>query len=441
MTGIAIGDRLLAHAKTRLDKFKPYILAKEVKWSIQGCLKRLKEPTVVYLAPDRASRGNVLFSYKQAFEAFLLEPGQPIPNTHTNYWASMQMAKTFLDLGYCVDVINHHNNQFLPEKDYSIIVDVRWNLERLAPLLTRDCLKIMHIDAAHMLFHNAAESRRLLELQRRKGVTLRPRRPEMPNLGIEHADYATTTGNAFTISTFRYANKPIYRLPIAAAVSCPWPEEKDWEACRKHFLWFSSGGLVHKGLDLALDAFAKMPEYHLTVCAPVDQEEDFRQAYFEELYRTPNIETVGWVDVNSRKFTEIANRCIGLIYTSCSEGGGACAITCLHTGLIPIVSYEASVDVHDFGFTLRSCSMEDIKESIKMVVHRPPEELKERARKAWEFARAHHTREKFAARYREVIEEVLMDHRQKSRPACTDVKAAKGLGRTGIPLGDKVGVI
>ena len=76
-----------------------------------------------------------------------------------------------------------------------------------------------------------------------------------------------------------------------------------------------------------------------------------------------------------------------------------------------------------------------------MVAHHPLEELKERARKAWEFARAHHTREKFAERYREVIEEVLMDHRQKSRPACTDGKAAEGLGQTGIQLADKVGVI
>ena len=403
--------------KMHVEKFKLYSLAKEVKWFIEGFFKKLYEPTVVHLAPDQDNRGNVLLSYKQAFEGFLLEPGQSIPNTHTNYWASMQMAKTFLNLGYSVDVINHQNNEFVPEKDYSIIVDVRWNLERLAPLVKRECLKIMHIDTAHMLFHNAAESRRLLELQQRKGVVLRPRRPEIPNLGIEYADFATTTGNAFTISTFRYANKPIFRIPIAAVVSCPWPEDKNWEACRKRFLWFSSGGLVHKGLDLVLDAFAEMPEYHLTVCAPVDQEEDFRQAYFKELYQTPNIETIGWIDVNSHKFTEITNRCIGLIYTSCSEGGGACAVTCLHTGLIPIVSYEASVDVHDFGFILKSCVAEDIKESIKMVAQLPPEELKERARKAWEFARTNHTREKFAERYREVIEAVLTDQDQRPEPA------------------------
>ena len=60
-------------------------------------------------------------------------------------------------------------------------------------------MKIMHLDTAHILFHNAAEANRLLQLQGRRGVTLKVRRFEMPNLGIEHADYATATGNDFVV--------------------------------------------------------------------------------------------------------------------------------------------------------------------------------------------------------------------------------------------------
>src|SRR5262249_30306783 len=127
--GITMPDRLLSQLKRRLEKYRPYILAKEVKWAIQGSLKRLNEPTVVSLTPDQPIRANVLFSYKQAFESFLLSPGQPVPNTHTNYWYSMQMVRTFLGLGYGVDVIDCYSNSFLPEKDYSVIVDVRYNLQ------------------------------------------------------------------------------------------------------------------------------------------------------------------------------------------------------------------------------------------------------------------------------------------------------------------------
>ena len=88
-----------------------------------------------------------------------------------------------------------------------------------------------------------------------------PRRFEIPNLAIEHADCATILGNEFTINTFRYANKPLYPVPIVPAASYPWPDGKDFDACRKRFLWFGSGGLVRKGLDLVLEAFVGMPDY------------------------------------------------------------------------------------------------------------------------------------------------------------------------------------
>jgi glycosyltransferase involved in cell wall biosynthesis len=419
---MSVQNRFLSHLKGHLGKYRLYIIARELKWAIQDSPKQFDLLKVFSLTPEHPSQGHVLFSYKQASQALLLKSSQPTPNTHTNYWGSLQMIKTFLNLGYCVDAINHSNDKFLPEKDYSIFVDLRRNLERLAPLLNKDCLKIMHIDTAHMLFHNAAESRRLLELNQRRGVTLRPRRFEIPNLGIEYADCATTTGNAFTISTFRYANKPIYRLPIPAAVSCPWPEGRDWEACRRCFLWFNSYGLVHKGLDLVLDAFADMPEYHLTVCGPIDQEEDFARAYHKELYQTSNIHTVGWVDINSPKFTEITNNCIGVILLSCSECASSSVVNCMHAGLIPIISYECGLDIDDFGFVLKDCSIKNIKECIQTVAGLPAQELKERARQAWEFARANHTRDLFAQEYRKVVTKIIAAHGHNSKLAAIEVE-------------------
>ncbi len=40
-------------------------------------------------------------------------------------------------------------------------------------------------------------------------------------------------------------------------------------------MWFGSGGMIHKGLDLVLEVFARMQEYHLHICGPVHHEEDF----------------------------------------------------------------------------------------------------------------------------------------------------------------------
>ncbi len=188
---------------------------------------------VISLKPRHNSQGNILFSYR--LEPFLKETDDSFMNKHTNFWRSLRMAETFLELGFCVDAIDYRNKTFIPQKEYDCVVDVRHNLERLDPYLNRDCVKIMHIDTAHILFHNAAEAKRLLEAQQRKGITFQPRRFELPNLAIEHADCATITGNEFTISTFRYAKKPLYRVPQSTCGVYPWLEDKNLKGARKNF--------------------------------------------------------------------------------------------------------------------------------------------------------------------------------------------------------------
>ncbi|MDR4495761.1 MAG: glycosyltransferase [Nitrospirales bacterium] len=316
------------------------------------------------------------------------------------------MAQTFVQLGYEVDVIHWTNHNFIPKGNYAILVDVRRNLERLAPLVNEDCVKIMHIDTAHILFHNAAEANRLLALQQRRGVTLNPRRFEIPNQGIEYADYGTATGNDFVLDTFAYAKKKIFKLPSPCGVNLDWLN-RDWNQCRKRFLWFSSSGLVHKGLDLALEAFREIPECHLTVCAPVEREKEFVRVYHRELYETSNIQTIGWVDIDSEKFRDIATFCGSTLHLSCSEGGAPSVKTCMHAGLVPIVSYESGIDVHDYGYSLRDCSIDNIKRVVRNIALLPPDEVEMKARAAWEYARRHYTRENFAKEYPRVIVEIL----------------------------------
>jgi glycosyltransferase involved in cell wall biosynthesis len=360
---------------------------------------------IISLKPNKKGLGNVLLSY--IIDPFLLKKDEPLSNSHTNYWEALQIAKTFLGLGYCVDVINYGNKTFIPQKKYSFFVSSRTNFQRIAQLLNKDCVKIAHLDTAHWLFNSSAEYRRCLDLQKRKGVTLASFRPVDHNWAIEYADCATILGNNFTISTYHYAQKPIFPVPVPTCTVYPCPENKNYETCRNHFLWLGNLGLVHKGLDLVLEAFAEMPDYHLSVCGPIQKEKDFEKAFYKELYQTPTIHTVGWVDVSSPKFLEIANKCVGLIYPSCSEGQSGAVVTCLQAGLIPIISYESGVDVHDFGIILKDCSINEIKRSIQMVSKLPAEELKQMARKAWEYARANHTREKYAKEYQKTVEKII----------------------------------
>jgi glycosyltransferase involved in cell wall biosynthesis len=388
-------------------------LAAFISGKIKARIEYIQGLKVVSLSPNQESKGNVLLSYR--IEPFRHPLEAPLPNDHTWHWECRQIAKTFLGLGYSVDVIQFHNESFVPTKPYAVFIDIRYRLQTLSPLLNSDCVKVLHVDIANMTFRNTAEYRRLLDLQQRRGVTLCPQRYEVPNQGIEYADCATVLGNDFTVGTFEYARKPMFRIPISTPVEYPSPAEKNFESVRNRFVWFGSGGLVLKGLDLALEAFAEMPECHLTVCGPVNKEPEFERAYQRELYQTPNILTHGWIGVDSPEFLALTQQNLGLVYPSACEGQSGGVVTCMHAGLVPITSYETGVDVHDFGVIFSDCSVETIKATVRRVAQLPSEELRQLSLRAWEFARANHTREKFAQVYRDIAKQLLEMHRQKQQ--------------------------
>lgn len=385
-----------------------------VRRQVRGMLLRLRNKLTgryrrVFHVPAATpvSRGHALVSFW--VDAFLLPPGKPIPVGHTHFWESRQIALTWAALGFDTDVIHWTNGRFVPARTYDVAVDVRLNLERLTPLLGENCLRIQHIETGHYRFHNAAQDARLDAIEKRRGTRLKPYKRVEENRAIESAHYGTTTGNAFTIGTYAYAGRKILRVGISTPYLFPSPEKKDFDACRRRWLWFGSSGLVHKGLDLVLEAFAGMPDHELVVCAPMDGERDFEKEYQRELYGTPTIRTMGWVDNGSPAFQAIIDSCVGLCYPSCSEGGGGSVIVCLHAGLIPLVTYETSVDVHDFGELMPDLSLEGIRAQVRAMSNRSADALRTLAMKAWTHARATHSRERFEQGYRAAAETILSE--------------------------------
>jgi len=359
----------------------------------------------VSLRPEGAPRGRVLLAYILA--PFLLRPGQPVSADHTNHSESVLIARTFLDLGYAVDVIHFRNDEFIPAKDYAFFVSARTHLETIAKRLNRDCIKIAHLDTAHFLFNNAAAYARALALQQRRGVTCTSIRVVEHNLAIECCDYAAVLGGEFCMGTYRYAGKPMFRLPVPTVRTYPLDPAKNYDACRKHFVWFGSSGFVHKGLDLTLEAFAQTPNLHLSVCGRLDWERDFSRLYRSELYETPNIHPVGWVDVAGAQFLDITNRCVAVVFPSCAESESCSVLTCMQAGLIPVVTRETGIDVGDFGMILKNASVSEIREAVERLASLPASRLREMSRKAWEYTHDNHSAEKYTQAYRAMITQIL----------------------------------
>jgi len=362
----------------------------------------VKAPDIFRLAPPSTPRGTVVISY--LLWPFLEGIDSPKARGHTNAWEAVAMAHVFLELGYKVEIIDWQNRSYLPPDDCRVVIDIDSNIERWNALLPKGCLKIFHATGPHWIQSNIGELTRIEAIRRRKGVSLLPRRQVQYNRGAELADHITVLGNDYTILTYQPAKIPITRIPISSAYEYPWPENRNFESARKNFFWLSSYGMAWKGLDLALDAFAEMPDLHLTVCGRPEKEPDFFEIYKKELLHTANIKLVGWMDLSSAEFRGMAETHASVVQLGSAEGGGGSAIHCMHAGMIPICTPENSIDLMDFGYLVDPPTVERVKQVCRQISTSPPSALEDRARAAYAHVNRVHTRNSFAQSFRSFAE-------------------------------------
>ncbi len=324
---------------------------------------------------------------------------------HTNASECLIMADIFSSLGYRVEIIDRRNTWHKPPSDVVMAIDIQRNLERWD--LPNGAIKILHATGAHWLFANRAELHRLNELRIRQGIALRPRRQADPTCAPEVADHIVVLGNKFTEETYGFIGKPITRIPISSAYEFSFPENKNYENARKRFLWVGSYGMVHKGLDLVLEAFSQMPDLELTICGRPEKENDFFSLYKKELTHAPNIHFHGWVDMASPDFAEIARTHASVVYPSCSEGGAGSVIHCMHAGLIPICTRESSIDLEAFGVRINEGTVSAVKKSVRSLASMASREIEDRSRSCWKSVREKHSAVHFRKNYAEFAAELI----------------------------------
>lgn len=335
-------------------------------------------------------------------------------HSHSNLWECKEIADTWIRNGYDVDVIDWDNYWFVPDKRYSVFIDIHSNMERLYPYLGKTCLKILHVTGSHWWFQNSEEFTRLRNLfirrdENRKDSWIKPRRQVPKSDAINYADYVTILGNTTTWKTFGSGiapSKPVFFLSGSTTKLFPFVH-KDFQTARKNFLWMGSDGAVLRGLDLVLEAFAGMRGVNLTVVGAVEKERDFVKEYRNELYKTTNIRTVGYMDVASKRFENILETNAFLIYPTGSEGQAGSVITCMHGGLVPVVSDRTGVDIGHWGVVLNECSVSEIQKTVARASDYPAGVVSKMAQDTRDYARATHTRQRFAEDYENAVLKML----------------------------------
>jgi hypothetical protein len=350
-------------------------------------------------------KGYVLISYFT--EPFTYLPSTPLSSYHSMYWECHEIVRLFSERGYSVDIINAKDHKFIPKKPYAVCIDAEDDLERLSRYLPTNCKKVFYILISHWETYNAAENKRLDDLKKRRGLSLSTHRRVRPSKSAEIADFLIGFGNKKVFDSFSKFQKPIYHIIPSEVVKYDFPINKNFEEAKKHFMWIGGGGAVLKGLDITLEAFTKIPDLHLHICGPIYGEKDFTDAYRKELEQTPNIHVYGRLPVTGSRFHELINKCAAVVYPSGGDGTAGAIIQAMHAGLIPIITAETGIEENCGYIPLENPSPESIIKTVKDFCEIPPEELKNKSQKIWNFARSFYTKENFTKSYVEFMDKIL----------------------------------
>lgn len=371
---------------------------------------------VVCLHTKQQKRGTALIAYTVA--PFLQAPWEYLTDPHTSYWECEEMVRILLSEGYDVDVVDASNIEFVPSYPYTVAIDVKQNFKRWKSVLPVTCVKIMHITASESRAQNEAERLRLLRLKERRGVQLPMARQEIEGSNPEYADFLEGFGNGAVHQTYACFGKSIYSIPISVAEMFPFPEKKNWDRARSHFLFFGGGGAILKGLDLLVEAFALMPEATLHIIGPAGFEKGFCDIYQKELalpnivrYPRPRISADGRMWLGDRPFSTVADICGTLLYPSASEGTSGAVVQAMHAGIFPIVTPRTGLHNSAPARLLgEDVDVDKIIRVVREVLVMPPENLRQQAYDAWLFARQRYTRQAFTDVYRGFVRRVIGTH-------------------------------
>jgi glycosyltransferase involved in cell wall biosynthesis len=356
-------------------------------------------------------RGRALLSYIPG--PLLWAPDDPRFNGHSNLWESAEIARILNRLGYVVDAISHTDQKFSSRHAYDLIFDITRNIVKYSCNHTK---KILHSTGSYTGYSNQAEHRRLQALKGRRGVMLRPRRSvSLKEIAAfdesaRAADIITLGGNQVTKVTFPPSMQiKIKCLPVTGSPLQQVRNPSQKEIGERDFLWFGGAGAVHKGLDLVLEAFARMPERTLHVIGPYELESDFMKAYEPELKHCRNIISHGYLYPSDRRFREATRKVTAFVFPSCSEGTSTAAITCMQYGFIPIVSNNAGIDIPaDMGIILSDCSIEEIMAAVKSMASKEDTQLQEMAVAAQNYAAQNYSRECFSLQVESVVRGMML---------------------------------
>lgn len=350
---------------------------------------------------------------KNVLILYIAGPFYDINWTHTNQQIAIGIAQTFKKKGYNVDIAQYKVKRNINFHKYDVVFGFGEQFDRLLRRYKdyTSTQTIAFLTGASAYFANLAELNRMVYFRDRNGISLKLRRQdhELDGLmdldALQHVTAAVCTGNEWTVGTWKNMIKNIYQITATGFNSVKLPDvNRKINEAKKNFLWFSGAGMLHKGLDICIEAFRETPNLNLYVAGTMDP--DFYD-FYEDDFQHRNIHYCGFVDIKSDVYKELCSECLFCIFPSCSEGMATSVLTTMFSGMIPVVTKETGIDIQDWGIEIVEPNVEYITDLAKKLSNIEDNQLKNREVQAYEYAMKNHTLEKFCEDFGMILDKVL----------------------------------
>lgn len=326
--------------------------------------------------------------------------------SHTNYSECLEIFNSFRDLGYTIDVVHCLDEKHNPEigkKNYDIIFGFGSPFY-FAALQNPDAIKIIYLTEMHpdISFKNETERIEYFYQRHYKKVQLKRSGKHFKVRDIDIADFGIFIGNEFTTRYFSFPQGTLYALEPTGLINEDYIfKKRDFLESRKNFIWFGSFGAIHKGLDILIDAFSELPEYNLYICGLSPRERRLFNI------NKKNIHDLGFVDVNTPSFIQLVDSCSYVILPSCAEGMSTSVLTCMNHGLIPVVTQECGIDLHEWGIYILDYRVEAIKELIKVCASSDPRVLEISHKQVYDYSIKKFNINRYSQDFRNILMNIL----------------------------------
>lgn len=343
--------------------------------------------------------------------------GKELPKYHSNFTECHIIAKCFDRLGYSVDCVSRTKTG-IDYSQYDIVFGINGNAfmgafsadEKVRPL------KIFYSVGAETFYNYRVTAQRNREFYDRHGKWLLGSNRYVPGdvrtyYETNLSDAVICLGDGYVFSHFvaedslngKYRCLPAFYFPTVASLP-----KKDFAQCRRNILWFGSSGMLHKGLDIAIDFALTHPGYTLHICGGSRQETAFWDYYMPKIKECGNIHLHGYVDIESEQFAGILSCCGILMNPSISEGCAVSVLNVLGNGvLLPVYSEATGVNLSAFGVCVPDVTYNAFEEAVLRLESMSVEEFEQRASAAHKHIRDNYTIGQYEERMYSHLKEII----------------------------------